>query len=276
MSPSPQPEGYGSIYREFNSRWMQQFRRDAYGEDIGQHSWVTAGELRAHIARLELTGSSRLLDLGAGPCGPLSFLLGEIGCAGAGVEINRAALQAGRQRAASLGVDAALWTAVADVDAPLPFKGSSFDAAISLDVVLHLRDRPGFFREVARVLRPGGRFLFTDAGVVTGPISDQEVERRSAHGFTRFVPPGWNESLLGAAGFEQIESEDLTASVISNARGRLAAMGSYRTELEGLWGGAEFERQGAYLQTVVDLSHRGALSRFMYLARTPSSASQVS
>src|SRR5262249_60661357 len=83
---------------------------------------------------------------------------------------------------------------------PLPFKAGSFDAAMSLDVVLHLRDRSKLFHEVARLLRPGGRFLFTDAGVITGSVSNEEVHKRSVHGYTEFVTAGWNEGLLESAG----------------------------------------------------------------------------
>jgi 2-polyprenyl-3-methyl-5-hydroxy-6-metoxy-1,4-benzoquinol methylase len=32
---------------------------------------------------------------------------------------------------------------------------------VSIDVVIHLRDRAKFFRDVANILHPGGRFLFT-------------------------------------------------------------------------------------------------------------------
>ena len=39
-------DGYESFYREFDSPLMRQIRREAYGEDIGQHSWVGAEELR--------------------------------------------------------------------------------------------------------------------------------------------------------------------------------------------------------------------------------------
>jgi hypothetical protein len=38
--------GYEATYREFDSPLMRQIRREAYGEDIGQHSWVGAAELR--------------------------------------------------------------------------------------------------------------------------------------------------------------------------------------------------------------------------------------
>ena len=67
--------GYDALYRDFDSPVMRQFRQDAYGEDIGQHSWVGADEVRADIDRLSLSRTTRLLDLGCGPCGPLTFFL---------------------------------------------------------------------------------------------------------------------------------------------------------------------------------------------------------
>jgi SAM-dependent methyltransferase len=87
-----------------------------------------------------------------------------------------------------------------NLNLPTPFADSSFDAVISVDVMVHLRNREMFFDEMARLLVPGGRLLLTDAGVITGPISNEEVERRSSNGYTQFVPPGGNENLLGAAG----------------------------------------------------------------------------
>src|SRR5258708_29947098 len=98
--------GYDSFYREFDSPLMRQLRVEAYGEDIGQHSWVGADELRGDIDRLELSRSSRFLDLGCGPCGPLTFILAAVGCPGTGVELSPSALRVGRARAASLGVEA--------------------------------------------------------------------------------------------------------------------------------------------------------------------------
>jgi SAM-dependent methyltransferase len=139
---------------------------------------------------------------------------------------------------------------------------------MSLDVVLHLRDRLKLFHEVAKLLAPGGRFLFTDAGVVTGSLSNEEVRKRSVHGYTQFVAAGWNERLLESAGFRLIETENRTMSVLKSASGRLAAMQAHRAELSQVLSAAEFEMQQDYLETVVQLSRRGALSRIMYLAET--------
>jgi SAM-dependent methyltransferase len=244
---------------------MRQLRVEAYGEDIGQHSWVTAEELRADASRLRLSPSSRLLDLGCGPCGPLTFLLRSVGCHGTGTELSAPALPVGLARADALGVNHLLTLRVADLNEPLPFPGVSFDAAMSLDVVLHLRDRGRFFHDVARVLAPAGRFLFTDAGVVTGLVSNEEILLRSVHGYTQFVAPGFNERALEDAGFRLLDTEDRTTNALKNAAGRLAARLAHRKELERLEGMSEFERQQRYLETVIEISRRGAVSRMMYL-----------
>jgi SAM-dependent methyltransferase len=258
---------YDDLYKEFDSPLMQQMRRDAYGEDIGQHSWVTAAELREDLPGLELSPSSHLLDLGCGPCGPLTFILGLAGCRGTGLDASAAAIGVGRVRAESLGLESRVTLLAADLNEPLPLAAASCDAVMSLDVVLHLRDRMDLFREVARVLEPRGRFLFSDAAVVTAAISDEEVRLRSTNGSCSFVPPGFNEEMLSFAGFQLVDRQDRSASLLRNAAGRLAARLAYRDELEGVEGRVVFDEQQRYLETVIALSERGALSRITYLAR---------
>lgn len=260
------PVAYETFYREFDSPLMRRIRSEAYGEDIGQHSWVTADDLRDDIGRMKLAPASRLLDLGCGPCGPLTFVIANAGCTGTGLELSVEAIDAGVRRAKEQGVAGRFAAHAADLDAPLPLNPRSFDAAMSLDVVLHLRDRAMFFREVARVLAPRGRFLLTDAGVLTGEVSDDEKRRRSIHGPIQFVPPERNEALLKAAGFRVIETQDRTDSILRNAGGRLAAIRAHRAELEQALGAAHFQSQETYLETVLELARRHALSRFMYLA----------
>jgi SAM-dependent methyltransferase len=98
-------QSYQSLYENFDSPLMSQLRLEAYGEDIGQHSWVTAEDLRRDVPRLKLKQAARLLDLGCGPCGPLTFLMKTTGCSGIGFDSSGAALSVGRRRAQSLGLD---------------------------------------------------------------------------------------------------------------------------------------------------------------------------
>jgi SAM-dependent methyltransferase len=137
---------------------------------------------------------------------------------------------------------------------------------ISLDVVLHLRDRNALFSEVARVLTPGGRFWFTDAGIVTGPLSSRDIELRSVRGYTQFAPPGFNERAIERAGLTVVQVEDQTDNLLKNAAGRMAARLAHRGELEAVEGMEEFDREHRYLETIVALATRRALSRFAFVA----------
>ena len=83
---------------------------------------------------------------------------------------------------------------------------------------------------------------------------------------TQFVVAGWNEALLDSAKLTLVETEDRTTSVLKNATGRLTAMQAHRAELEQLSGASAVASQRAYLETLVDLCQRKAISRIMYLA----------
>src|ERR1043166_6617096 len=113
--------GYESLYEEFDSPLMQQLRIEAYGEDFGQHSWVTASELESCGQGLGLTASSRLLDLGCGPGGPLSFVVRRVGCRAVGVDLSHAAIAAARARMAARGLDTLVLLQQADANEPIPF-----------------------------------------------------------------------------------------------------------------------------------------------------------
>src|SRR6266404_292107 len=97
---------------------------------------------------------------------------------------------------------------------------------------------------------------------------DEDIRLRAIHGHTQFVPPGFNENMLGLAEFRLIDRKDRTASLLKTAPGRLTARLCHREELEQLEGSSYFERQQRYLETVIDLSQRGAVSRLMYLAES--------
>src|SRR6267143_5341712 len=250
---------YDKLYEHFDSPLMRQIRAEAYGQDIGQHSWVTAEELLADIPKLKLSPESRLLDLGCGPAGPLTYISGQTKCQAVGLDVSANAIAAARDRAASLGLSEQIILQQADLNESLPFADARFDAVVSIDVILHLRDRAAIFEEVARVLAPAGRFLFTDAGVITGPVSSEEIQRRTPHGYAQFVPPGVNEQLLERAGFRVTDRTDLTDTMIKSAAGRLAARTSHESELENLECRSTFERQQKYLKTAQTLAERGAL-----------------
>ena len=130
----------------------------------------------------------------------------------------------------------------------------------------HIRDRASVLRDWHRVLRNGGRALFTDALVITGIVSHEEIANRSAIGFYLFVPPGENERLLEGAGFRILGVQDVTQNAADISRRRHDARARYRAELVKREGDENFDGLQRFLMGVHTLSAERRLSRFAYLA----------
>src|SRR5262245_10053871 len=86
---------YGTAYGNFAAECLEPVRRDTYGEDFGQSSWVTSDEYRRFFQVLELAAADHVLDIGCGSGGPALFLAREVGCRVTGVDVNEAGIRAG-------------------------------------------------------------------------------------------------------------------------------------------------------------------------------------
>ena len=99
---------------------------------------------------------SRVLDLGCAG-GFMAEALARRGADVTGLDPARAAIDVARTHAAQEGLQIAY-----DVGAgeDMPYDDESFDAVVCVDVLEHVQDRARVLSESARVLRPGGAFLF--------------------------------------------------------------------------------------------------------------------
>jgi SAM-dependent methyltransferase len=80
------------------------------------------------------------------------------------------------------------------------FGEGSFDALLCVDSMNHLHERAAVLGEWHRLVRPGGRILFTDPITVTGLLRrDEMIVRSSAMGGFFFTPPGLDEHLIREA-----------------------------------------------------------------------------
>jgi len=64
------------------------------------------------------------------------------------------------------------------------------------------------------VLRPDGQVLFTEGLVLTGPVSNEDVRRRTFMGFFMVTPRGANERAIEAAGLVLEWGEDRSRAVV--------------------------------------------------------------
>ncbi len=258
---------YAAHYREFADDIQAAVRREAFGEDIGQNSWLTANELERFAASLELRPATRLLDVACGSGGPALQLAELTGCDIVGVELDAATVDAGIRRAREHGLAGRARFVQADATGRLPFDDDSFEALLCIDAVNHQRDRAAVLQEWARLLRPGGRLVFTDPIVITGMLDSEELATRTSIGYFLFVPAGDNERLLRSAGLTVVAVEDTTFSMAAVARRRHEARAAHAADLRGVEGDSTFDGLQRFFDMVATLASEGRLSRFVYVAQ---------
>jgi SAM-dependent methyltransferase len=259
---------YDSHYAHLAATAQTDVRRETYDEDLGQSSWITLAEALEWFRLLQLGPASRVLEVGCGSGGITRRLVAETGASAVGVDINPHGIDAAAAAARREGLSARVSFELVDAGKRLPFADASFDALFCNDAINHLPDRASLFVDWHRVLKPGGRLLFTDPIVITGPVTNEEIRARSSIGFYLFLPAGCNERLLEQTGFVVREVRDVTdaaASVSARWRDARARRRDALTAVEGEQG---FDGLQRFLDAVCTLSRERRLSRFAYLACT--------
>ncbi|HEY7381939.1 MAG TPA: methyltransferase domain-containing protein [Gaiella sp.] len=245
-------------------------RAEAFGEDIGQFSWTTAEEHRRFQAELRLGAASRVLEVASGSGGPGLFLVRSTGCRLVGIDVHEGGVDAATAAAEEDGLAEKATFLLHDAQEPLPFADASFDAVICIDSMNHLFDRDAVFREWARVLTDGGRFLFTDAVVVRGPLRREEMARRSpGMGEFLFTPFGWYERALVDAGFVDVCTENVTANIVGVAERWHAARENAGVELRAVEGPERYEEFQQFLATTALIAREDRLGRYAYTGSRP-------
>lgn len=165
--------------------------------DPGPYAAWRATRLGAITERLELdlvlalAGSLRgasVLDVGTGD-GSYALEAAARGARVVGVDADPAMLRAAKERAASRGLRVELTEGRVEA---LPFADESFDVVLAVTVLCFVADTTTAFREMARVLRPGGRLVVGELGRHNAWAASRRVRGwlgsrtwRAAHFWTR-------------------------------------------------------------------------------------------
>lgn len=255
---------YGATYGGFASQLYAEIRREAFGQDIGQTGWLTSDEQDLFISWLQLDTESQLLDIACGSGGPTLRIARETGCSVTGVDLHEQGVAAARDEARTRGLEDRTSFYQADAGKRMEFDDASFDALVCVDAINHLPDRESVLREWRRLVKPGGRLVFTDPITITGPINDDEMRIRSSIGFFLFVPRGVNEELLERVGFEVREVADRTENMARMARRWLDARAVRADDLRSIEGEDTFEGQQIFFEVAARLAEERRLSRFAF------------
>jgi 2-polyprenyl-6-hydroxyphenyl methylase/3-demethylubiquinone-9 3-methyltransferase len=148
---------------------------------------------------------SRVLDLGCAG-GFMAEAIDARGAAVTGIDPAARAIDAARAHAAQTGREIAYDTGVGEA---LPYEDAAFDIVVCVDVLEHVADLAQVLAETARVLRPGGLFLFDTINrnplarlvVVTMGEGVLGLLPRGTHDPALFIRPAELRAGLERAGF---------------------------------------------------------------------------
>jgi ubiquinone/menaquinone biosynthesis C-methylase UbiE len=146
------------------SRLIWELSAQAYGDEypaevrpFGMTTWWVLGRF---VSELRIGPGATLVDLACGTGGPGLWVARATGASLVGVDWSAAGVQAAGERTPDFLPDGRARFVVGELTATsLP--DSSADGVLCVDAIFFALDRVAALREVARVLRPGGRFVFT-------------------------------------------------------------------------------------------------------------------
>ncbi len=248
------------------------------GEDIHIGLYASADEsIRAasrrtvdHLAdRLgPLKPEDTVLDIGAGYGGAARRLVERSGCSVGCLNLAEAENARNRELNAAAGASDRIEVLDGRFE-EIPLKDASVDAVWSQDALLHSGDRRRVLTEVDRVLKPGGRFVFTDpmrADDCPEGVLDPILAR--IH-LSDLGSPGFYRREADRLGWSDHGDEDHTAQLVRHYTRVLETTQSEEQRLTGLISAPYIERMKAGLEHWIEGGKAGHLAWGVFLFQKP-------
>ncbi len=190
-------------------------------EDLAPVDHVHAGGLAATVKlaeRLGIQPGQRVLDIGCGLGGPARYIATRFGCTVSGIDITPPFVEAANRLTALLRLAGRV--AIQQGDAlRLPYPDEAFDAVYTQHVTMNIADRPRFFAEAYRVLKPGGFFGLTEHGLGATGQPHHPVPWSADGTGAYLVSPAETRTILERTGFRDVVVEDTGPEYLAGYRG---------------------------------------------------------
>ena len=238
---------------------------NAANESIPNASRRTVAHM---LEKVELSSQHKVLDLGSGYCGAARYLAKSSGCQVTALNLS----EKENQRARELNKAQGLANNIDVIDGSfenIPVSDDSFDLVWSQDAILHSGQKEQVFREVFRVLKPGGHFLFTDPmqaddcppGVLAPVLARIHLDSLGSFALYR--------KLAQQVGLIETDIEDFTMQLVIHYSRVKEELKSRRDELKGKVSDDYIDRMLNGLSHWVDAGENAYLSWGVMLFEKP-------
>jgi ubiquinone/menaquinone biosynthesis C-methylase UbiE len=172
---------------------------------------------REHAERAGMRPGLHVLDLGCGVGGASRYLAAECGCRVTTIDLTPAFVEVARTLNQRCGLADRIEVREASALA-LPFPDAAFDHVWCHNVTMNIGDKTGLAREVARTLKPGGRFSCEET--VQGPTGPPTFPLPWATDASSsfLVTPAAMRAALEAGGLHVLSQTDITATGLAFLR----------------------------------------------------------
>lgn len=236
---------------------LQNYDQDHFGG-------VPANDALAALGNID--DGCHVLDVCCGMGGPSRYLAHNYGCRVTGIDLTESRIDGAMRLTAMAGLDDRVTFQQANA-LELPFVDKTFDVVISQEAFCHIPDKDRLVAQCARVLKPGGRVVFTDI-LATGSTTDATRQRLQQE--MTFIDLGSHDTYRRQ--FQREACAVVEAHNVSDQwRGilidRLAMYRSLKDQTIDRFGTAHFARWDNAYSFFVGLYATGELGGGRFLAR---------
>ena len=173
--------------------------------------------------QLEIGPREHVLDVGSGIGGPARYIARRFGCRVTGIDLTDEFCQVARHLTSLMGLADRVGFEQGDALA-MPFADAGFDGAYSMNVAMNIADKAGFYRELGRVLKPGGWLFLSEIALGPGGGPDYPTPWAATAASSFLATPEATLDGLKAAGFEVVHWGDRVRQALDYAARASAAV----------------------------------------------------
>lgn len=166
---------------------------------------------------------ARVLDLGSGLGGPARYLAAEFDCDVVGIDLTPEFCEVASALSERVGLGERTRFRVGDAT-NLPLEEATFDLVWTIQMQMNVDDKAHLYAEVARVLRPGGRFVCQEVCLGNGEPLEYPVPWATTPAQSFLVAPDAMRALINAAGLLDVVWRDITEEAIAWRKAQVAKM----------------------------------------------------